>query len=289
MKIVNKLVFVGVLSIAILANAAAPSSLLAPFDAKEDENVHDIATRMKAANAHGQLIEAIVMINGADARDVLEDRGISKDKYEAFAVETLTNCLAAIDPNRALYDEGNRRRLLGILKEFWNNGHAAMETDPETGIDPAMIMMNTVCVLNNNIADEKTFSLVVHALQDAANPETGGQCLQGYTVRLTVALLEHFRQMGREASQNAEAQRARELGIPERFAGRIDEIIERLRGLGMTIEDFLITDIGFGQLLSNESPSRRPTSVSLAPVRGEEEDEELVIDPDPDDEEVSFE
>ncbi|MDR1365648.1 MAG: hypothetical protein LBJ03_00950 [Holosporales bacterium] len=195
---------------------SANSSVLAPFGAKPDENIHTIATRIKAEKG-GEMLEKMFIRNyGASVRTILDAEETASGGYFAFVVDKLANCAAALAVSRADVDH-----ITEIVKYFFDNGYDKMATDPETGACPLQVLLTCAYMLKPG--EEEIFSLVCHAFEDAFDPSTGGKCLQGYTVRLLVACHDTILRNATREQQNDECHK--QLAIQRDLEKR--HIIER--------------------------------------------------------------
>ncbi|MDR1031796.1 MAG: hypothetical protein LBL30_01570 [Holosporales bacterium] len=137
------------------------------------ENVHAIAPRIKRAGIWG------AFVHNDDISNI--NRPIELVTQES-AVEKLIGDMDFIKSSVGLsFTVKERDGLINTAKKFWQMRYDKIALDPETGAQPLELFSRCIRLADN---DPEGFSFFVGALTDAADPQTGGLCLQGYTVRL---------------------------------------------------------------------------------------------------------
>ncbi|MDR1475250.1 MAG: hypothetical protein LBI30_01860 [Holosporales bacterium] len=153
------------------------SATKASFPFSSCENVHIIAPRIKAADAYASFIHNDNIFNfGMPVMLLTSD----------LAVKKLNDCMDFVECLLELsFTSKEKDLLINTTKKFWSSGYDKIAIDPETGICPLEFFSRCF-----RLADETApngFSFLAGALIDAADPRSGGLCLQGYIVRLMCA------------------------------------------------------------------------------------------------------
>ncbi|MDR1365983.1 MAG: hypothetical protein LBJ03_02730 [Holosporales bacterium] len=137
------------------------------------ENVHAIAPRIKRAGIWD------VFMHNDDIANM--NRPVELATQES-AVGRLISDMDFVKSSVGLsFTPKERDGLINTARKFWQMGYDKIALDPETGARPLELFNRCMRLADNGL---EGFSFLTGALTDASDPQTGGLCLQGYTVRL---------------------------------------------------------------------------------------------------------